>query len=321
MKKQLLFAALVTCSAMYLTSCKKDKDNTPAPSTTMNNAKDFVSKYGVQKQQFEFNTSDLPKTFTLPEGTQVTFYPGSFTMNGVPVSGALTLEAMDIRKRSDAIFSAANTNHISGKPLVTDGFFYLDVKSEGVSVDKTLSTSYFVKVPTARTGQWTALWDGNTNANGTGQLGWENNVAGIDSIKESQGFFSFDDRGLGWVNCDLLYNPNGANTTVTVNVPNNPGDMATFGGNTGHTFVIFCPADKNVVAQLYTPSGTNTVKSYDGTMPVGSAGRMIAFSIKDGKFWFAKQDVTISNNMNLTLTLVETTEAALASEVENLDDL
>ncbi len=319
MKKQLLLAMLFTCSALYIASCKKDKDNTPTPTTSLNNASDFVQKHGVQKETFNFNTSELPKTFTLSEGTQVTFQPGSFTVNGVAVTGDLTLEARDIRKRSDAIFTGTNTNHISGRPLVSDGFFYLDVKSNGTSVDQITAVNYNVKMPTTREGEWTVLWDGDVNVAETAQMGWEENAAGTDSVKGQSGFFNFDDRGLGWVNCDIYFNPNAQLTTITVGVPNNPGNMATFMGNSGHTFVLFCPEDQNVVVQLYSSAGTNMVKSYDNTMPVGTSGRLIAFSIKDGKYWFAKQDVTITANMNTSLTLAESTEAAIESEIEALD--
>lgn len=320
MKKQLLFAMLWVCSALYITSCKKDKTTT-TPTSGMNNARDFVQVHGKQIQEFNFNTSELPKTFTLSEGTQITFQPGSFTINGVAVTGDLTLQAIDIRKRSDAIFTGTNTNHISGRPLVSDGFFYINVKSNGVDVDQNTAVNYNVKMPTTREGEWTALWDGDVNAGGAAQMGWQENEAGIDSVKGVNGFFNFDDRGLGWVNCDMFFNPGAQLTTITVGIPNNPGSMATFMGQDGHTFVLFCPEDQNVVVQLYTAAGTNQVKSYDNTMPVGASGRLIAYSIKDGKFWFAKQDVTITANMSTSLTLAETTEEAIEAEIEALDAL
>lgn len=319
MKKQLLFAVLFACTALYVTSCKKDKTNTPAPASTMNNAKDFVKKHGMQKQEFPFNSSELPKTFTLNEGTQITIFPGSLTMNGYPVTGDFVLEAFEIRKRSDAIFTGTNTNHITGAPLVSDGFFYLDIKKDGVSVDPELAVNYDVKVPTTREGEFTNIWEGDIDANGTGQMGWQDDPLVIDSVKGMTGLFNFAARGIGWLNCDVFYNMNVPKTTVTVSVPNNPGEIATFMGDGGNTFIIFCPEGQNVVAQLYTPAGTNTVKSYDNVMPVGSVGKLIAFSIKDGKFWFAKQDVTITANMSATLILAETTEAAIVAEIDALD--
>ncbi len=321
MKKQLLFAAVLVCATMYMSACKKDKtDPVNPPSSTMNNAKDFVDKYGMDKQTFTFNTAELPKTFTLNEGTKITIQPNSLKKNGVLVTGELTLEAFEIKKRSDAVFTGTNTNHISGRPLVTDGFFFIDIKLNGVSIDNEVAIPYSVSMPTTRENEFTSIWSGDVNTNGTGQLGWEVPQTGaVDSVKGLDSLFNFSMRELGWVNCDVFYNNGAPLTTLTVDVPNNPGAFATLMGGSGETFVLFCPQGQNVVAQLYSPSGNTGVKSYDNSMPVGAQGRLLAFSVKDGRFYLATQDITITPNMTLTLTLAETTEAAIATQIDALD--
>jgi len=55
-------------------------------------------------------------------------------------------------------------------------------------------------------------------------------------------------------------------------------------------------------------------------MPIGSEGRMLSFSIKDGKFYYASEEITISANQNITLTLSETTEAAVQAAINSLDN-
>lgn len=322
MRKQLLFAAILVCVTAYFSACKKDKTDpaTPPPPSIMNSAKDFVDKYGMDKQTFTFNTTELPKTFTLNEGTKITIHANSLTRNGVPVTGELTMEAFEIKKRSDAIFTGTNTNHISGRPLVTDGFFYIDVKADGISVDQNLAIPYTVSMPTAREGEFTSIWQGDINTNGSGQLGWEVPPTGaVDSVKALDSLFNFSMRGLGWVNCDVFYNSGAPLTTLNVDVLNNPGSFATLMGSTGETFVLFCPQGENVVAQLYSPFGNTGVKSYDNSMPVGAQGRLLAFAVNDGRFYLASKDITITQNMTVTLTLAETTEAAIASAIEALD--
>ena len=96
--------------------------------------------------------------------------------------------------------------------------------------------------------------------------------------------------------------------------------MASFRAFGGETFVFFCAKGSNVAAQLYTPNGTNKVKSYDNMMPIGSEGRMLAFSIKDGRYYYAAQETTISANQNVVLTLAETTEAAVQAAINSLDN-
>jgi hypothetical protein len=320
MKKQILLATLALSGIVSMTACKKDNDDPVQPTTTMNNAADFVAKYGAPKQTFSFNATELPKTFTLAGGTKITLQANSLTLNGVPVTGSLTLEAYEILKRSTAIFTGTNTNHISGSPLISDGFIFVDVKANNISVDRVVSGSYTIEMPTVRDGEYTNLWVGNTNVNGMNQLGWAPPMnGGADSVKAVDSLFGFSMRELGWTNCDVFYANNNPKTTITVTVPNNPGAFATFLGGTGETFVLFCAQGENVVAQLYTPAGTNMVKSYDNAMPIGVTGRLLAFAIKEGKFYMVKEDVTITANMAKTLTLVETTEDALQAEIAALD--
>ena len=83
---------------------------------------------------------------------------------------------------------------------------------------------------------------------------------------------------------------------------------------------MFCAQGSNVVAQIYTADGTNQVKTYDNTMPIGVSGRLLSFCIKEGRFYFAKKDITISADMTETLTLAETTEAAIQMDIDSLDE-
>ena len=87
-----------------------------------------------------------------------------------------------------------------------------------------------------------------------------------------------------------------------------------------HLKYSFCAKGSNVATQLYTPDGANKVKSYDDMMPVGEEGRLIAFSIKNGRYYFAKKEITITANLNESLTLTETTEANVQTEISSLNN-
>src|SRR5690606_17085993 len=108
-------------------------------------------------------------------------------------------------------------------------------------------------------------------------------------------------------------------TTVTVQVNNNPGSFANFRGFSGETFVFFCAKGSNVAAQLYTPDGPNKVKSYDNMMPIGVEGKMLSFSIKDGRYYYAEQEITISASQAVILSLTETSEAQIQNAINSLD--
>lgn len=327
MKTLNLTSALFIVLIALGVACKKE--NPDSNGNTTNTAKEFTAKFGAQKQSKEINASALPQTLTFLDGTKVTFPVGSLTKGGVPVTGNVTVEVYEVLKRSAVIFTGANTNHISGAPLVSDGFIFIDVKSGGASVDQNLAVPIKIAVPAKRDGA-TQLWIGVDQAEkplvaaANNQMAWaaprNANGVGMKEVNASGAAFTFDFGNLGWVNCDTFYSNASPKTTVRVEVLNNPGAMASFHAYSGETFVYYCAKGANVVAQLYTADGANKVKSYDNSMPIGSEGRMIAFSIKDGKFYFAQQNITITANMNLALSLTETTEAAIQAAISSLDN-
>ncbi|RPD38290.1 hypothetical protein [Chitinophaga barathri] len=317
MKKQSL-AALFIAGTLLFAACKKN--DSPEPANPVQDTRDLLEKLGPQTQSFTFNVSELPKTISLKGGVKVTFPAGSLTKGGVAVTGNVTVEAVELLKRSDIVLFGANTNHISGAPLQSDGSFLIDVKANGEKVDQQLKVPIRVEVPAKRDGG-TQLWVGVDSVQGN-QFAWQQprqpNGGQVD-VKMENNKFTFDFGQLGWVNCDIFWSWANPKTTVKVSVPNNPGSMASFRAFSGETFVFFIAKNANVVAQLYTPDGANRVKSYDNMMPVGAEGRLIAFSIKDGKYYFMKKDITISANMDEAMTLSETTESAIQAEISALD--
>ena len=325
MKTLNLSTLAIAAILLFTVACKKDR-NTPVNSAS--NAKEFVEIFGPQKQSVQINASNLPQTITLKGGSKITFPTGSLKIGGVAVTGNVTVEALEVLKRSDVLFSGTNTNHISGAPLASDGFIYIDVKSNGVSVDRNLAVPMEVSIPAKRAGV-TQLWEGVNpqgaalNAANDNQMAWAApraaNGAGGKEVLPEAGFYNFSFGTTGWINCDVFYSYTNPKTTITVSLVNNPGALASFRAYNGETFVFFCAKGSNVAAQIYTPNGTNSVKSYDNMMPIGVEGKMLSFSIKDGKYYYAESEITITAGMNVTLTLAETTEAQIQTAINSLN--
>ncbi len=311
-------AALLTLTALLL-ACKKDKNNR----NMANNAKEFTALFGPQTQRMQIN-SNISNTFTLRGGTKITIPAGAFKQNGVTVTGEVTINAMEFLNRSSIILGGTNTNHISGAPLESDGFIYLNAIANGSHVDKALAANIQIAIPTTKN-RVTQIWEGVENVGNFNQMAWQApaqnpNGGGIKRETEAlSGFYNFEMGNLGWINCDVFYSYANPKTTTRVTVSNNPGSFATFRGFTGETFVFFCAKGSNVIAQLYTSDGTNTVKSYDNMMPVGVEGKYISFSIKDGKYYYAEQETTITDGQSITLTLSETTEAGIQQVINALN--
>ncbi|SOD15170.1 hypothetical protein [Pedobacter xixiisoli] len=314
-----LIAVLLTFSAIFQ-ACKKDKTR----GNSARNAREFTALFGPQAQQKLINTGES-NTFTLLGGTKITIPPNAFKINGVPVTGNVVITAGEFLKRSDVVFSGTNTNHISGAPLESDGFIFLNAAANGTNVDKQLAANIQIAIPTTNT-RATQIWEGIENIGNVNQMAWQplvpnpNGVAGVP--RESNpinGFYNFQMGNLGWMNCDVFYSMSNPKTTVRVTIANNPGSFATFMGFTGETFVFFCAKGSNVVAQFYNPDGVNTLKSYDDIMPIGAEGKYISFSIKDGKYYYAEQATTITASQHITLTLAETTETAIQQAINSLN--
>lgn len=319
-----LAAALIVATA----SCKKESTGTFNPDS---NAQQFVDSNGPQLQNVQINASNLPQTVTLKGGTKITFPAGSLTIGGNAVSGNVNVQVMEVLKRSDVLFNGSNTNHISGAPLASDGFIYVDVKANGVSVDHNLAVPMQIAIPAKRAGA-TQIWEGvdQTGAplvpGAANQMAWAAPRVGPNGVGGQQkevvpvaNFYNFNFGTTGWINTDVFYSYANPKTTVFVDLIGNPGALSSFHSYSGETYVFFCAKGSNVCAQLYTTTGPNGVKSYDDVMPVGVQGKMLSFCIKDGKYYYAEQETTITANQHMSLTLSETSEAAVQAAISSLD--
>src|SRR5690606_11007050 len=111
------------------------------------------------KVQTQKINSSVDSRVLLKGGTILTFKANSFTIDGEPITGEVTVEAYEMLNRSSVILSGTNTNHISGRPLISQGFIFVDVKSNGRSVDRNLSNMLNISIP-ANDNTFTMIWEG-----------------------------------------------------------------------------------------------------------------------------------------------------------------
>ncbi|MDR1198631.1 MAG: hypothetical protein LBK94_06415 [Prevotellaceae bacterium] len=323
------FLALFVAGSMIFTGCSDDDPVNPPVVDKNYNVKEFFSNSREKLVQvIELNTSNLPTTITLDGGTKITIDEGTFA-----ITGSFTVEVIECLKPSSIVYSGTNTNYIDGRLFASDGFLFIDVKQNGTSVDKNLLKNMDVEIPVNSDRTLTMLWEGVDIAGvDENQFAW--NELAEDAILDDQfaggrmevgandaGFFFFRLGKLGWFNCDIYWEEPAPKTTLTVTLTGGPIELASYQGATGYTCVFFHGYGDLVVAQLYTPAGTNKVKSYDDSMPVGKTGTLFAFTVKEGEFYLAKQEnVTIVADMEVDLDLVKTTEEAIQAAIDALDD-
>ncbi|MDR0420215.1 MAG: hypothetical protein LBH30_02010 [Prevotellaceae bacterium] len=326
MKTKFFLAILV--ASMFFLGCSDD-DHSGNPVDVTRTAKDFFSK-SVKKltQTFQINVAELPKTLTLRGGTVITIEDGTFAIGGVPITGTFTLEVIECLKPSDIVYTGTNTNYIYGDILRSYGFIFINAKQGESNVDKNLLKNMDIKIPRQDdTPDWVLLWEGvDTAGDDNDQFAWDYpsddvvvDNTGFGEIMAEGRYFPFKLGKLGWFNCDIYWTY-GTKTTMYVNITGNPVDLTSFQGETGSTSVFFHGYGDLVVASLYTLHGTNGVKSYDDSMPIGKKGTLLAISVKDGKFYFAKQDnVEITEDLEITLNMEQTTENAIQAAINALD--
>jgi hypothetical protein len=314
MKRLVFFGSVITL--FFLGSCKKSEDVKVHVPGYLNNANDLVQKFGPQRQYFSMSTTELPQELTLTSGTVVKVPANAIQKNGDYVAGNLVVEVYEFMKRSDIILGGVNTNHYDGSPIESKGMMFINILSNNRSTDLTLKNLMDVSMPSGQ-GGYIKICGGDLNAYGTGQLAWGPQM--IDSINSDGSRYNFKTMSIGWLNCGSYYKHDDPKGTLTVTLNNNPGAMATSRGATGNTFVYFCPKNSSVTMELYTSAGTDMVKTMDNVIPIGMEGKLIAFSVKDNKFYYAESTITTAQSNMESLTLAETEVTTLLSKINALN--
>ncbi|MDR1414412.1 MAG: hypothetical protein LBI96_01250 [Odoribacteraceae bacterium] len=326
--KRLLFFAL--CASVCFCACSDDGVDNNNGVDKNYQAKNFIkenldrAKYSVTR-----TVSDQPTEISLDNGVKMTIPGGTvFTKNnGTPITGEYTVEIYTMLTPSQVILSGTNTNFRGGSYLESYGFFNINVLQNGQAVDQSMKQFINVSLPTEEDDYtWAQLWAGGDEDD---QFAWEEVpdslanafIQGRDQDKGVVSFnkvFNFQFKKLGWYNCDVYWNV-GNNTTVTVALTGRVGALADYQGYSGDTFVFFKAKASNVIAQLYTSVNATTVQSYDNSMPVGTEGTLIAFSVKDGECGLASREITITENQQETLELLPVDKETVLETLSALD--
>lgn len=314
MKRFLTYGILA--GVLSLASCKESETIYIYPPSPMNNAEDFVNKFGPPKQQISMLTTELPKTVTLLNGTKITVPQTAVQKNGNYVSGKITLEAYEMLKRSDIILGGINTNHYDGSPVNSKGIISVNIMAGDKPADQTLTNLMNISIPSNQAG-FMKISRGNPNANATGFMAWGPEM--VDSINSDGSSYTFNTLKMGWINCGVFYMHEVATGSLTVSLTNNPGEIATCRGESGNTFVYFCPKGSNVAMQCSVPSESGTLIVNNVKMPVGVQGKLIAFSIKDRKFYYGERSFTASQINQVDVELSELSSDDLILKIRELD--
>lgn len=333
MKKTNYFLSLLIGGAMAFaaTSCNDDDSK---PTALKPDTDDKVGP--VQQEIRDARKQSLTLNITTggsvvgEEGTRVEFPAGSLLkQNGDVVSGNVTIELIEVYKKSDMLLSKMPTRGLNpdGKIalLVSGGEFYVNAKQNGEQLK--LGGGFIINAPTANTGGEDGdmkVFKGAEECGADGcDVVWEQQDRDMRIGKDqagtgaggSQSVYQVFQNQFGWTNIDRWYSDPRPKTTIFVDAPEGFD-------NTNCAIYLSYDGEGSALALFDTYSATTQLfTEHYGLIPVGLQAHFIFISVIDDQWYYAIHPATIVNNHIETFTAQElqtTTEAQLTTLVDAL---
>ena len=334
--KNILKGAISLSIAISLGSCISDNDYDTTdlkPDGIALNER-FLENRNKTAEQFTLDAT-LGGTITGTKGTKVEFQPKSFGINGVPVTGNVTVTLIEIYDRASMLLNNRSTmgqkDDGDKAVLKSAGEFFVDAKKGTTALDLLL--------PAKITSKEVAMadFDGDMKIFRTGG-GIDNNCDGIDDncdwvaadengdgqqdepeIQDGKGdaggviFYGFDISSFGWTNLDRWYSYSGPKTQLYVDVPEG------FNGTNCAVFLSYDGEPTALAKMDVFDSGLQLFTEHYGQIPVGQQVHIIMVAEIGGQLNYAIKATTITNNHTEVISsLSPTTQAALATLINAL---
>lgn len=325
MKNLKMYLCLVASVTLFLVSCADDDDAsnpiTPPTSQEFSSIKEVALENLTQTFDLTIdNTGSI--TFTSENGVVGTIYSSCLEIGGLPVTGEVTVEFVELFDRGNMLLTNKPTmgKHLDGtlEMLVSGGAFYVNVSQNGVDVDAN-NCGFNLQIPASLTGgidNDMTLWYGTIDEDDN--IVWENaeetpgQEGGIEFLSETYWAFSSQ---FGWSNVDRFYSDPRPKTTIYVDAPN---------GYTPTNCAIFLSYDgeETGLARLDTYDSVTTLFSeHYGLIPIGLECHVIFVSENNGQWVYAIKPYTVVEDGVLTINasdLNTITEAGLAALINDL---
>ena len=311
-KLGLLFFAIIG-----LSSCITEVDlpdsvaQVPPPTPAEFNALEETALENMT-QNFNLNVSDGYTTFVTVKGTMISIDPSCLRKNGNAVTGAFTMEVVEIFDRgSMLVANKPTTATVAGgerKLLISGGEFSVKAFQDGVELET--NCGYQIQVPTSLSGgddYDMAPFTGTINAQGelvwavAQQEFWISNNQGPTGGGES--YYSAFIESFGWFNCDKFANFTGPMTEISVLLPQgyNNENSSVFIGISG---------EPNTLGYLY------------GQFPVGLNCYIIFVTEEDGLWSYGiKTIASLPNGASYSFDASELQTGTMAEVVDAINAL
>lgn len=318
---------LAASAAFVLVSCSDDDSNGNLNPIVPPTSEEFKSLYAAALdnhiQTFTLSVNETGVAdFTSDDGVEVTLNTNCLQINGMPVTGTIDVEFIELYDRANLLTTGVGTmgTHPDGtmEMLVSGGAFYVQILQNGVAVDPN-SCGYTLRIPTTLTGGMDTemlLWYGVEDENGN--LIWEdaNNEQGQGGgIETSNGLYWVWASQFGWTNVDRFYSDPRPKTTIFVGVPNG------YDVSNSDVFLSY-DGEETALARLDTyDEETGLFSEHYGLIPIGLECHVIFVSEHNGQWVYAIKPYTVAEDGMVTISandLATSTESGLTTLINNL---
>ena len=288
--------------------------------------------------RFENNRADAIEEFTIDaaaggmvsgsQGTQVTFPPNAFGINGVPVTGNVTVQLLEIYDKGSMVLKDKSTlgmrTNGDKEALKSAGEFFIDAQQGGNELELLEMANV-----NSRPVDFSDL-DGGIQVFRAGDDlndddDWveadENNDGINDDVKVRDGqgadgefaTYTYDIGTFGWTNLDRWYSYAGAKTDIFIDVPEgfDADNCAVYLSYDGEPTALASMDVYNTTLEMFT--------EHYGLIPVGLEVHIIMVAEIDGQLNYAIQGTTVvDDHVEVIASLTPISQPALEALINGL---
>ncbi|MEO5585505.1 MAG: hypothetical protein ABIQ75_08630 [Flavobacteriales bacterium] len=305
--------------------CKKETTSLePAPTAPAVNPLQqvFADNLVASTQHFTVNVDNTIAHIDGAHGFFGGFEVHAFRhADGSIVSGNVDIDLVEAYTVGQMLWLNKQTMGLQGgqlKPLVSGGQFRLRAFQNGVALRLAPDGGY-AAVPSA-TFPDPAMEVFSGTLDGAGRITWTQwpnspilptDSALLDSIPAVEDFYyRFGTDSLNWINCDYFYSSSQPLTGIQVVCPS--------GYDHSNTAVWIVFPDLNSLANVYGGTGNVFEPGSGYEMPIGLNVVVVALSDIGGTYYSSFTNTTVTQGLNLPITLQPTTLAEFQAAAEAL---
>jgi len=318
MKNKIKLAMAIFVTLFMITGCYKEDIQSSATTKKQSTLTELFKNIAPPMQNFTITAGQM-QTLTGERGTTVTIYPKSFKRkNGTILnSGSVTIVLQEMLTGPEMML-AGKTTTSNGKLLVSGGQIYIKayLGNEELTINK--SERPIISIPTNSTGDM-KLFVGNTKINdsivGDTTIDWVQDTTTVNRRQDSSGskiFNEFACDSMRFINCDYFYSDPNPKTDVKFTLP------AGFVDSNSQVLIYFPSINSVARPYKFISTGNYFILDEGYQVPVGLQAKIVVIAKKGSQYYFEVKSITISANINVTLSPSASTESAIKLAIKSL---